>query len=360
MRPDQAGREVGVQARQNPLAADLDHVLTHTRPLWEELRGRRLFITGGTGFIGSWLLESLLWANDRFGLGVEATVLTRTPEAFRRRAPHLADQPAVTLHAGDVKSFAFPAGEFPYLIHAATESSTIRQDKTPLRMIATIVDGTRRVLDFAANCGTRKLLFLSSGAVYGPLSAGSGGVSEDYGGGPNLSVPASAYGEGKRLGELLCAAASEQYGFETKIARCFAFMGPYLPLDGHFAVGNFILDVLQQRSIRIHGDGSAVRSYLYASDLSVWLWTVLFRGKSCTPYNVGSEETISIRALAEAVSKVVDPPMTIEVNGRRREGTTVDYYAPSTARARTELGLRQHISLEDAIRGTLKWCALAL
>src|SRR4051812_34692048 len=103
-----------------PLASDLDHVLAHTAPLWGELRGRRLFITGGTGFFGCWLLETFCRANDELGLKAQATILTRRPGAFADKADHLANHPAVRLAKGDVRDFAFPPGEFSHVIHAAT------------------------------------------------------------------------------------------------------------------------------------------------------------------------------------------------------------------------------------------------
>src|SRR6266699_1485011 len=96
---------------------DLEHVLAHTRELWEELRGNRIFITGGTGFFGCWLLESFAWANDKLDLHAAAVVLTRNAEAFRTKAPHLADHPAIRLHTGDICSFDFPSGSFSHVIH---------------------------------------------------------------------------------------------------------------------------------------------------------------------------------------------------------------------------------------------------
>src|SRR5579883_949281 len=109
---------------ENPLSGDLDHVLNHTADLWDELRGRRIFITGGTGFFGCWLLESFAWANDKLGLDAQALVLTRNPQAFREKAPHLAHHRAIQLHPGYIRTFAFPEGCFSHVIHAATESST--------------------------------------------------------------------------------------------------------------------------------------------------------------------------------------------------------------------------------------------
>ena len=96
----------------NSLSLDLEYILDQTRHLWDELRGNRVFITGGTGFFGCWLLESFAWANHRLGLGASVGVLTRNPAAFARKVPDLVRDPAIRLHEGDVRSFDFPAGDF--------------------------------------------------------------------------------------------------------------------------------------------------------------------------------------------------------------------------------------------------------
>src|SRR5271155_496798 len=146
---------------------DLDMVLAQTRALWEEMRGQRIFITGGTGFFGCWLVESFLHANREEKLGAQATVLTRDPAAFAAKSPHLVSDPALTLLAGDVRDFAFPEGEFRYVLHAATEASAKQAAENPVEMLETILRGTERTLEFAATHGTQKYLLTSSGAVYG-------------------------------------------------------------------------------------------------------------------------------------------------------------------------------------------------
>lgn len=339
----------------NPLAGDLDFILEHSAEVWQELRGQRLFITGGTGFFGRWLLESLCWANDRLDLQLQATVLSCSPEAFAQKAPQLARHPALTWLRGDVKDFLFPAGDFPYLIHAASEGDPLQNQQFPLRQFDTIVSGTRRVLDFAASHGTRKLLFTSSGAVYGKQPPELSHIPETYCGAPDPTLVTSAYGEAKRAAEMLGTLYAAQYGFEVKIARCFAFVGPFLPLGANYAIGNFIRDALHGGPIVIRGDGTPYRSYQYAADLMVWLWTILVRGKSCRPYNVGSDEALSIQEVAERVKEIIAPEAQIQVMQKRQPGDKPQRYIPSIARINKELSLKPRYPLGLAIQLTMNW-----
>lgn len=339
----------------NRLERDLEMIADRTAPLCEEIRGRRIFITGGTGFFGCWLLESFCHINRALELNARATVLTRDPEAFARKCPHLAADPAITLLQGDVRTFDFPSGEFRYVIHAATEARARQAAEAPLEMLSTIVEGTKRTLDFATSHGTKTFLLTSSGAVYGKQPSDMTHVPETFLGGPDPLDAASVYAEGKRLAEQLCVQYSKQFGIAAKIARCWAFCGPHLPLDEHFAIGNFIGDVLAGRTIQIKGDGTPRRSYLYAADLAVWLWTILFRAPALVPINVGSARDLSIQELANLVAATLNPETEIQIAGKPVPGAAPTRYVPSVDRAREMLGLEEWTPLEDGIRRTAEW-----
>ena len=330
-------------------------ILEHTARLWEPLRGRRVFITGGTGFFGKWLLQSFAWANREFDLRAQAVVLSRNWQSFAAKAAQLAADPAISAHAGDVRDFVFPSGHFSHVIHGATESSAKLYDENPLLMLDTIVQGTRHTLDFARQCEAETFLLCSSGAVYGRQPPELSHVPEDYRGGPDVSDPRSAYGEGKRTAEHLCTLYAGQYGMAAKIARGFAFVGPGLPLDAHFAIGNFIRDALGGGPIVVRGDGTPLRSYLYAADLAIWLWTILLQGASCRPYNVGSEEAISIAELAQQAADCVQPRPEVRILQSPTPGKPAERYVPKCERAGTELMLRQRVNLRQAIERTIQW-----
>jgi nucleoside-diphosphate-sugar epimerase len=338
----------------NPLAVDLDHVLARTSGLWDELRGARVFVTGGTGFFGSWLLETFLWANDHLKLEASVVVLTRDGSAFARRAPHLASHPAVTLHDGDVRTFELTDGAFSHVIHAATYSSATLDDGDRPILFETIVGGTRRTLELARRSGATRFLLTSSGAVYGPQPAELTHVPEEYAGGPDPANAGQVYGEAKRAAEMLCA-VYEDACLRPTIARCFAFVGPYLPLDVHFAVMSFIRDALAGGPIRVSGDGTPYRSYLYAADLAIWLWTILLRGQSMRPYNVGSAEALTIQELADLVARALGPELQVEVAHQPIAGMPAERYVPDVTRAEVELGLRTMVPLADGIRRTVEW-----
>lgn len=341
--------------RTNLLQNDLESILEQTEDVWAKLQGARIFITGGTGFFGRWLLESFAWAHDRLNLDISAVVLSRAPDQFVEKAPHLGAHSAIQFHAGDVRSFEHPSGEFSHVIHAATDARASIIMGTPLAMFDTIVSGTRRVLEFAADRRTSSFMLISSGAVYGKQPPHVSRLTEEHYGAPSTTEVSSAYGEGKRAAELLATIYQQTHGLGVKIARCFAFVGPFLPLDEHFAIGNFIGDGLRGQPIRVAGDGTPHRSYLYAADLAVWLWHILARGKTCHPYNVGSEEDVTIASLARTVASAFDPPKLVEFGKQATKATPVDRYVPSVERARQELGLSQTVGLRDSIDRTLRW-----
>lgn len=321
---------------------------------WRFFARKRLFVTGGSGFIGKWLLSALLDARRRLELDCNVVVLTRSARQFVEAAPHIATADGVTLCEGDVRNFGFPEGAFDIVVHGATD---IAAKTTPTETFSACVDGTRRVLDLARRAGVQDLLLTSSGAVYGTHPAVPRGLSEDYPGAPDPCSPASAYGEGKRASEWLACAAAADGGPRVKIARIYAQVGPYLPLDKHFAIGNFIADVIAQRDIIIRGDGTPFRSYLYAADTTVWLWKMLVRGPSGRAWNVGGDEGVSIAALARRVALMLGSGHDIRVLTPVDPSKAVECYVPDTSRARSELGVMQTITLDESIRRTANWIA---
>ena len=319
---------------------------------WSSLQGARLFITGGTGFFGKWLMETLGAANQALELGVSATVLSRNPQRFQDAVPHLTQAPWLRLQQGDISDFTFPCGDFSHILHGAASSDARDYRQEPAAMRRAMVDGTQRLLDFTARQPAPRLLLISSGAVYGPQPPEISHFPEDSPLPPDTDDPAQAYAQGKRESERLAMAAAATHSFPCPIARCFAFAGPHLPLDQHFAFGNFIRDAMTGGPIRVAGDGTARRSYLYASELSAWLWALMLRGNS-GPYHVGSEADVSIRVLAETIAAAVGT--AVEIAQAPQDGTPVSRYIPAVRRIPVELGLSQTVSLRESIARTLDW-----
>lgn len=342
---------------------DLDLVLSLTPGFWSQYAGSRLFITGGTGFIGSWLLQVVQRANDRFDSRIEVLVLTRNPERARQQSPHLFGRADTRLVAGDVSTFAEAVGALDLCIHAAAEVGNPHQADHPLQVFDTIVQGTRRMLDLAQAAGARRFLLASSGAVYGPQPADLERMHESYRGAPDPLQVANAYGNGKRAAEwLACAYAAQSAttpdaSFAPTIGRIFAVLGPGLPLDGPFAAGNFIRDALAGRTLQIKGDGTPLRSYLYTADLCVWLLRILESGATGEAYNVGSEHALSIASLAQRVVETAGTSVPIHI--QTPPPTMPHYpptrYVPDTSNARQVLDLAEYTPLDTALRKTLQW-----
>lgn len=335
-------------------AADLEHILEHTGDIWRDLAGTRLFVTGGTGFFGIWLLEAIAAANDRLKVGVGATVLSRDPAPFLARMPHLASRSEFTWLVGHPATFAFPHDHHDYILHLATATSAHLGETDPRRMLETKFASIRHILDYARYTGARRMLVTSSGAIYGAQPANLSHMPETYTGAPDPTKSASAYGQGKRLVEQMCAISPD---VEAVIARCFAFIGPHLPLNARFAAGNFLRDALAGGPIVIQGDGRAIRSYLHSADLTIWLLTLLLRGQAGQAYNVGSDEAVSTLDLAQRMAALAPSPSAVVMKGisTQSKEAPADTYVPDIQRARSTLGLEVALDLNAALLRTMEW-----
>jgi dTDP-glucose 4,6-dehydratase len=334
----QAERHTIFETACNDLSTLLDR-----QPL-PELAGIRLLATGCTGFFGYWLLAAIECLN-RQGRPLEVVALSRDPQVFLARHPEFRGLPWLSFIQGDVTDFTMPGGRFEAVIHGATDSSP-QAAANPSALLEGMIDGTRRVLDGLAAAGCGKFLLLSSGAVYGDQPASTPALAEDAGLAGNPLSPANAYGEGKRIMEMLCACRTGKDLPAPVVARCFAFLGPHLP--GHLAPAQFLRDALTGGPIVLRSDGSAMRSYLYAADLAVWLLVLLARGCAGRAYNVGGAEAISVADLARTIRDTVAPGTRIDILGTDN-GAPRHRYLPDTRRARADLGLEAWTPLPQAI-----------
>ncbi len=316
-----------------------------------------LLITGGTGFFGRALLTHLAALRHApQGLPYsQVTVLSRDPDTFLKRYPQFADPSWLVFVRGDIcnaesLSTVNRFGPFSAILHAAADSTDAAQ-LSPLQRLDQILTGTRNVLDVALAHQGARFLFVSSGGVYGPQPADISHLEESYLGVPDPLQVGSTYGLAKRMSEHLCALYADAHGLEAVVARCFAFVGKDLPLNAHFAIGNFIGDALTKPQIEVQGNGSPLRSYMCQTDLAHWLMVLLQHGRKGEAYNVGSDQAISIGDLAKLVATVVSPGKPVVIRGApAADNVQRNRYVPSTAKAQKELGLSLSVSLHDAVR----------
>lgn len=312
---------------------------------------KRLLLIGGAGFFGKSFLDCFQRGQlEQWRIG-ELVIMSRNPTRLLYEAPKLVDARVRLLPADITTAVSLP--EADYVIHAAASTdarSYVNQADTEALNIKL---GTYNYCSLAPSVHVQsKILFVSSGAVYGHQPASVEYLHERqalYGVG---LVPEGKrdYASAKRLAERAFQDLALQ-DMKVAIARCFAFVGPWLPRDQHFAIGNFISDGLAGRDINIKAKHIVYRSYMHSDDLVKWLMSICENANStCPVYNVGSDRAVTIEQLAHMVAR----QLGIAVMSPELRTNEVERYIPSITKAKTELGLELSIDLERAILQTIE------
>lgn len=310
-----------------------------------------LLIIGGSGFFGKSILDSYkrgllnIWGVDQI------IVMARNAERLKESNPELMDD-SIKLLNGDISScLEVPAAD--YVIHAAASTDAANYLNRPKVEKNNIQAGTYNYCQLAKKFHRNsRIIYCSSGAVYGQQPADMEYLTEEFDGGDinEMSPVKRDYAAAKLDGERAIRELGSE-GINVSIARCFAFVGKYLPRDQHFAIGNFIEDGIHARRIRVKANKSVYRSYMYADDLVEWLMAIAESScSSCPTYNVGSSEVIELRELAKTIGDYFE----VSFEAPKLVDGSVDRYIPSIKKTQIALGLVNKYSLSEAIGSSVR------
>lgn len=335
---------------------DCENALVGKTDLLKALRKETLLVTGGTGFFGVWLAEMIASLNDVHNFGCRLVLMARRPHILYEKAPHLAKRPDIITISQDVRTLIELPGEVSFIIHAAGSPDSRLHASDPLQTIDVIVNGTNAALAAAARLPVlRKVLLVSSGLIYGTQPWEMDGIPESFMGSVDCSAAISAYTEAKRMAETFAAAFRSQHRLPIVNVRPFAFIGPYQLMDRPWAINNFIRDSLRGGPIRILGDGTSVRSYMYPSDMAFWLLRILVDGTPGRSYNLGSPVGITLKELAQKIAACFPNPVRIECRFLTNEIARRSRFVPDITFAKDTLGLTINVDLDTAIRRSILW-----
>jgi dTDP-glucose 4,6-dehydratase len=338
------------------LSQDCRAALTPHLSKLEPIRNSILVVTGGTGFLGKWLAESVATLNDAFGFGIECHLVARNIHRFSTDCPHLCNRKDLVLKRDDVRYMSELPRETSWVVHAAATPDNREHASHPVEVMSTISEGTTNALRLVSRLSQlRMFLNVSSGLVYGQQPLDLEKITESAQGSLSCSEPAAAYAEAKRFAETLCAAMRTQGHIPVSTVRPFSFVGPYQSLETPWAINNFLRDSLRGGAIRVLGNGKTVRSYMHGADFAAWVLTILVNSKSGRVYNVGNPEPTCIEDAARMVSSCFSPKPEIIVGSSVNSYPHVSRFVPDVTAAQNDFGLTLAHSAQQAIERTVAW-----
>ena len=310
---------------------------------------RRALVTGGAGFIGSWICDVLS------GLGAHVLCLDDFSTGRRRNVDHLIKSPLFELVEGDASSFK-SEGKFDFVFHLAGHASPDEYQMHPVETLRVSSFGSANMAELARKCDAA-ILFASTSEVYGDAEIVP--TPESYWGKVNPIGPRSCYDEGKRFAESLLVAYAKQYGLDVRIPRIFNSYGPRLREDGMYgrALSRFIMQALSSLPITVYGDGKQTRSFCYITDTVTGL-CLLAGSKNAKGevVNIGNSQELSILELAKKIRESTGCTSALEFHPLPKDDPR--RRCPDMRKAERLLGWKPQVRLEDGLERTIRWFSL--
>lgn len=326
---------------------DLYQISSLSEDFLQNIENQTVLITGGTGFVGSWLVESLLKCSKH---APRLILIVRSRSKAEAHFKNISSAVNIQYIEQDISREISCNDSIDQIWHLAT-STSLPNGKSSTHIANSTILGTYRLLDLASNqTSPPKFMHTSSGAVYGRGLPPDLEITEDLRLANDWLSDSEVYDSSKRSAEMILKEATKEGVVSAKNARLFAFVGPHLPLNSHFAIGNFISAAIESKPIKLTSSGVDFRSYLYAADLVSWLFTYMNSDYN-EPVNVGSDSSVSIRECAELVAEFSNVTVTVNPDDDHK----ATKYVPNIDLARSLLGLDVYTDLKESIRRTIDW-----
>lgn len=355
----------------NIVVQDLQYICNHITDELHQLAGKNILITGGAGFLGYYLVQTLVHWNEKSEPAREIRIVVY--DNFIRGIPEwlveLEEDNQLKLVKHDITRPLPESGLcFHFIIHAASIASPIYYRKHPLATMDANVNGLRYLLDYArqqkeTDTPVEGFLYYSTSEIYGDPDPGNIPTPETYRGNVSSTGPRACYDESKRYGETLCVTFAKEYDLPVTIARPFNNYGPGLKITDRRVIPDFIRDVLDGKDIVMHSDGTPTRTFCYIADAIIGYFKILVKGKPGEPYNIGVEEPeISIKALAGQIVKIAAEYTGYQGKVVFKESRDKEYLVdnpnrrcPVIRKARTQLGYNPSIGLNEGLTRNFIW-----
>lgn len=344
------------QSFSNFIREDCERVFKESPYLLEELNQSSVLITGGSGFMGSWLQEMIHYLNERFNRGIEMHVVSRNREKYFATIPHIARMPYVNFIRSDVRSISELPRNINYVVHASANPDNRMHSSRPLETVCTISEGTSALIRAVDRVSNLKMFAnLSSGNIYGKQPENLSKIPETFNGIISSTDLNIVYAEAKRFSESLMTAARSELRLPVLNLRPFSFLGPYQMPDAPWAANTFINDAIHARPIRILGDGQTVRTVMYGADLALWVLVILAKGKTGSVYNIGSDDGRTLYDLSNMIASHFSPKPDVLLNTSLAGNISNSSMVPDIDKAKKDFQLKIYTDTKLTIERTIAW-----